>query len=60
MANNEGLAGARLNGARLAELRGVAIMKSVGVHGVATDALAIGNLSEPQNPRRRSHGHCWG
>ncbi len=49
MANNEGLAGARLNGARLAELRGVAIMKSVGMH-VAADALAIGNLSEPQKP----------
>jgi indolepyruvate ferredoxin oxidoreductase len=49
MANNEGLAGARLNGARLADLRGVAIMKSVGMH-VAADALAIGNLSEPQKP----------
>jgi indolepyruvate ferredoxin oxidoreductase len=49
MANNEGLAAARLNGARLADLRGVAIMKSVGMH-VAADALAIGNLSEPQKP----------
>ncbi|MBK8870087.1 MAG: 2-oxoacid:acceptor oxidoreductase family protein [Elusimicrobia bacterium] len=49
MANNEGLAAARLNGARLADLRGVAIMKSVGMH-VAADALAIGNLAEPQKP----------
>lgn len=49
MANNEALAAARLNGARLANLRAMAVMKSVGMH-VAADGLAIGNLSEPQQP----------
>ncbi len=49
MANNEALAAARLNGARLADLRAMAVMKSVGMH-VAADGLAIGNLSEPQRP----------
>jgi indolepyruvate ferredoxin oxidoreductase len=49
MANNEALSAARLNGARLAELRALTIMKSVGMH-VAADGLAIGNLAEPQRP----------
>jgi indolepyruvate ferredoxin oxidoreductase len=45
IANNEGLATARLNGARQAGLRALAIMKSVGLH-VGADALAVGNLME--------------
>lgn len=45
IANNEALATARLNGARQAGLRSMAIMKSVGMH-VGADALAIGNLME--------------
>jgi len=49
MANNEALAAARLNGARMASLRAVAVMKSVGMH-VASDGLAIGNLTEPNRP----------
>jgi indolepyruvate ferredoxin oxidoreductase len=49
MANNEALSAARLNGARLADLRALTIMKSVGMH-VAADGLAIGNLSEPRRP----------
>ncbi|MBK6880058.1 MAG: 2-oxoacid:acceptor oxidoreductase family protein [Elusimicrobia bacterium] len=49
MANNEGLAAARLNGARLAGLRALAVMKSVGMH-VAADGLAIGNLAESKKP----------
>lgn len=49
MANNEALSAARLNGARLANLRAMTIMKSVGMH-VAADGLAIGNLSEPNKP----------
>lgn len=49
MANNEALSAARLNGARLAELRAMTIMKSVGMH-VAADGLAIGNLSEYKKP----------
>lgn len=49
MANNEALAAARLNGARMANLRALAIMKSVGMH-VAADGLAIGNLVEPNHP----------
>jgi indolepyruvate ferredoxin oxidoreductase len=49
MANNEGLAAARLNGARLAGLRSLAVMKSVGMH-VAADGLAIGNLAESKRP----------
>jgi len=48
MANNEALAVARLNGSRMAGVRALAIMKSVGLH-VAADGLALGNLSEPQN-----------
>ena len=40
IANNEALATARLNGARQAGLRALAVMKSVGLH-VAADALAI-------------------
>ena len=50
MANNEALAAARLNGARLGNLRAVAVMKSVGMH-VAADGLAIGNLTEPRRPK---------
>ncbi len=49
IANNEGLATARLNGARQAGLRALAVMKSVGMH-VGADALAVGNLMEFRNP----------
>src|SRR5688500_1701318 len=42
-ANNEALGVAALNGSQMAPCRGIAAMKSVGVH-VASDALAIGNL----------------
>lgn len=45
IANNEALATARLNGARQAGLRALAVMKSVGLH-VGADGLAIGNLME--------------
>src|SRR5882724_8362920 len=48
MANNEALAAARLNGSRMAGVRAMAVMKSVGLH-VASDGLALGNLSEPRN-----------
>src|SRR4029077_2194002 len=48
MANNEALAAARLNGSRMAGVRAMAVMKSVGLH-VAADGLALGNLSEPRN-----------
>src|SRR5437660_1344841 len=48
MANNEALAAARLNGSRMAGVRAMAVMKSVGLH-VAADGLALGNLSEPLN-----------
>ncbi len=48
MANNEALSVARLNGARMAGARAMAVMKSVGLH-VAADGLALGNLSEPRN-----------
>src|SRR3954469_25456589 len=48
MANNEALSVARLNGARMAGVRAMAVMKSVGLH-VAADGLALGNLSEPNN-----------
>src|SRR4051812_33892607 len=43
-ANNEALGVAALNGSQMAPCRGIAAMKSVGVH-VASDALAIGNLA---------------
>src|SRR4051812_23765924 len=49
LANNEALAAARLNGARIAGLRSLAVMKSVGMH-VAADGLAIGNLAETKRP----------
>ncbi|MCB4757591.1 MAG: 2-oxoacid:acceptor oxidoreductase family protein [Elusimicrobia bacterium] len=49
MANNEALSAARLNGARLADLRAMSLMKSVGLH-VAADGLAVGNLAEPRKP----------
>lgn len=45
MANNEALSAARLNGAQMANIRAMAVMKSVGLH-VAADALALGNLAE--------------
>lgn len=48
LANNEALAAAELNGARMAGVRAMAVMKSVGLH-VAADGLALGNLSEPHN-----------
>lgn len=44
ISNNEALACAALNGSQMAGLRGIAVMKSVGVH-VAADALALGNLA---------------
>jgi indolepyruvate ferredoxin oxidoreductase len=44
MANNEALSVAALNGSQMAGLRGIAVMKSVGVH-VASDSLALGNLA---------------
>src|SRR3954447_15424467 len=43
-ANNEALGIAALNGSQMLPCRGIATMKSVGVH-VASDALAIGNLA---------------
>ncbi len=49
IANNEALSTARLNGARQAGLRALAVMKSVGLH-VAADALAVGNLAESRQP----------
>jgi indolepyruvate ferredoxin oxidoreductase len=48
MANNEALAVARLNGSRMVGVRALAVMKSVGLN-VASDGLALGNLSEPCN-----------
>src|SRR5438309_1429107 len=48
MANNEALSVARLNGSRMAGVRAMAVMKSVGLH-VAADGLALGNLSEPHD-----------
>src|SRR5258706_2032344 len=48
LANNEALSVARLNGSRMAGVRAMAVMKSVGLH-VASDGLALGNLSEPSN-----------
>src|SRR5688572_3853913 len=42
--NNEALGVASLNGSQMAPCRGIATMKSVGVH-VASDALALGNLA---------------
>jgi indolepyruvate ferredoxin oxidoreductase len=43
-ANNEALGVAALNGSQMAPCRGIATMKSVGLH-VASDALALGNLA---------------
>ena len=43
-ANNEALGVAALNGSQMAPLKGLAAMKSVGVH-VASDALALANLA---------------
>ncbi len=48
MAHNEALSVARLNGSRMAGIRAMAVMKSVGLN-VASDGLALGNLSEPNN-----------
>ena len=44
IANNEALGAAMLNGTQMGPLRGICVMKSVGLH-VATDALALGNLA---------------
>lgn len=44
IANNEALGAAMLNGSQMGPLRGMAAMKSVGLH-VAADALALGNLA---------------
>lgn len=51
IANNEALAAARLNGSQMADIRAMAVVKSVGFH-VASDGLALGNLSKS--------GHCGG
>ena len=45
LANNEALSAARLNGAQMAGLRAVTVMKSVGFH-VAADALVAGSLAK--------------
>jgi len=45
IANNEALAAARLNGAQIAGLRAIAVMKSVGFH-VAADALVSSSLAK--------------
>jgi indolepyruvate ferredoxin oxidoreductase len=44
IANNEALGAARLNGAQMAEIRAMAVMKNVGFH-VAADGLALGNMA---------------
>ena len=44
IANNEAMAAARLNGAQMAQVRALAVMKSVGMH-VAADGLALGNMA---------------
>ncbi|MBI3291827.1 MAG: 2-oxoacid:acceptor oxidoreductase family protein [Elusimicrobia bacterium] len=48
IANNEALSAARLNGARMGNVRAMAVMKSLGMH-VASDGLALDNLIEPNN-----------
>ncbi len=45
IANNEALAAARLNGAQMADLRAMAVMKSVGFN-VAADGLFTGTLAK--------------
>ena len=45
IANNEALSAARLNGAQIAGLRAIAVMKSVGFH-VAADALVSSSLAK--------------
>ncbi len=45
IANNEALSAARLNGAQIAGLRAIAVMKSVGFH-VAADALFAASLAK--------------
>ena len=45
LANNEALSAARLNGAQMAGLRAITVMKSVGFH-VAADALVSGSLAK--------------
>ncbi len=45
LANNEALAGARLNGSQLEDLRAVAVMKSVGFN-VAADGLFTGSMGK--------------
>ncbi len=45
IANNEALSAARLNGAQMAGLRAITVMKSVGFH-VAADALVAGSLAK--------------
>ena len=44
IANNEAMAAARLNGAQMANIKAMAVMKSVGMH-VAADGLALGNMA---------------
>jgi indolepyruvate ferredoxin oxidoreductase len=44
IANNEAMAAARLNGAQMASIQAMAVMKSVGMH-VAADGLALGNMA---------------
>ncbi len=45
IANNEALSAARLNGAQMAGLRAITVMKSVGFH-VAADALVAASLAK--------------
>lgn len=45
IANNEALSVARLNGTQMADIRAMAVMKSLGLH-VASDGAALGNLAE--------------
>ncbi len=45
IANNEALGVARLNGSQMSDIRGLCVMKSVGLH-VASDGLALGNISK--------------
>ena len=44
IANNEALGGARLNGSQMAQVRGMGVMKSVGMH-VASDTLMISSMA---------------
>ena len=45
IANNEALGVARLNGSQMSDIRGLCVIKSVGLH-VASDGLALGNMAK--------------